>query len=666
MKRKRYPAENFNGNVPHFADILKRTAWHFVSASDVQLNAVAGFTLSSVKDNIFKPARIRKGKFIDAKKVKFNLLYYTATNPFLINMFLRLSRAKDYLGISESEFEEIVNPDHMYFNTLALEMPDSGKIELSTFRIKHNLTLGPGGGGIRYVYPKDLKPFPVYFKESPYSSEEIEIAGVQSLHDADKFIKRWIFEEILALSIGMTLKNAGLNLNLGGAKGGAFLGKPAERIINGEKRYFLTPVAGESEAVKLAYITRAISRDWAKKKIVRYLTDKPAGDVHVTYDPHMPKVRVVEWFIDEHLKVLYESGEIAERDKKSGRDLASLLEKVSKIEKECKDDSFLLGFPYATVAWDSYLNTGKPVPELGTYTSKSMEAGGSRVRSISTALGTIMVLREVVRKVFPQKAKRKNPLEGMTVAIQGSGNAGMNAAFLLNQCGAKVVAISDSLAAIYDPQGLDIDEVLKIKSETGSLVNYAQEKILHHNDALLYLPVDILIPAAREDVITEDNVGLIKAKIIAESANGPTSIEADAVLFAKGTAVIYDTLANGGGVVVSDYERTQNVKGKVWSEKYIKNKLKKQLLETFSAVWRISHRKKVDLRTAGDMHSISRIREAAKKGLSRKKKILGEMPPSSDINFVVSPSSPATKIKDLPHVITGFIQKDRERFIPNL
>ena len=229
------------------------------------------------------------------------------------------------------------------------------------------------------------------------------------------------------------------------------------------------------------------------------------------------------------------------------------------------------------------------------------------MRDISTALGAIMVLEELVRKRFPEREQWKNPLKGLKVAVQGFGNAGSNAALLLYEREAVVAAVNDSRAGIYEAKGLDIKDVIKVKKETGSLSYYRNAERLKDKDDLLYLDVDVLVPAAKENVITIDNVERIKAEIIAEAANGPSTLEADEMLFKKRVVIIPDTLANAGGVIVSDYERTQNIKGEFWEEEDIRNRLKKQLLETFNAVWNISLEKKVDLRTAFDIYSVSRI-----------------------------------------------------------
>ena len=327
-------------------------------------------------------------------------------------------------------------------------------------------------------------------------------------------------------------------------------------------------------------------------------------------------------------------GRVVRLDKELDRNLAGVLEKVWEREKGCRDNRFLTGFYYAKSAWKYLRETGKPIPELGTYTSKSLKAGGSKVRGISTALGTIMVLEELVRKRFPEREQWNNPFKGLKVAVQGFGNAGSNAALLLYEREAIMVAVNDSRAGIYKANGLDIEDVIKVKKETGSLSYYRNAERLKDKDDLLYLDVDILIPAAKENVITIDNVERIKAKIIAEAANGPSTLEADKVLFAKWVVIIPDTLANAGGVIVSDYERTQNINGEIWEEEDIKNKLKEQLLETFSAVWNISIEKKIDLRAAFDIYSVSRILEIKRSGLSMKAQIMKQLLfPMSPLTF---------------------------------
>ncbi|MEM4369803.1 MAG: Glu/Leu/Phe/Val dehydrogenase, partial [Desulfurococcaceae archaeon] len=195
-------------------------------------------------------------------------------------------------------------------------------------------------------------------------------------------------------------------------------------------------------------------------------------------------------------------------------------------------------------------------PAWGVVTAKPVELGGLQARVVSTGYGVALVAREAAKKVL-------GGVEGKTVAVHGFGNVGMYAAKYLAEWGATVVAVSDSKGYIYDPGGLDVEEVIRVKAEMGSVVNYKKGnvKVSENHMELLELPVDILVPAAIENVITSENVNRVKAKIISEGANGPTTPEADKVLHEKGTVVIPDILANAGGVTMSWIEWSHNRMG---------------------------------------------------------------------------------------------------------
>ena len=238
----------------------------------------------------------------------------------------------------------------------------------------------------------------------------------------------------------------------------------------------------------------------------------------------------------------------------------------------------------------------------GVITGKPLAVGGSLVRDIATALGGVYVLEEAVGKI--------NLIE-KTVAIQGFGNAGMNAAKLLVEHGYKIVAVSDSKGGIYNASGLDIDSVIKTKSETKSVVNYADaEKV--SNEEILKLGVSVLVPSALENVITVENAAEIKAKIILELANGPTTPEADEILHQNGVLVLPDILANAGGVTVSYFEWVQNNTGLYWKADEVKERLKEKMVVAFDKIWAEYSGKEYDFRTATYILAIKKILEAEK------------------------------------------------------
>jgi len=196
------------------------------------------------------------------------------------------------------------------------------------------------------------------------------------------------------------------------------------------------------------------------------------------------------------------------------------------------------------------------------------------------------------------------------VVIQGYGNAGYNMAKLIKREGAKVIAVSDSGGGIYNEDGLDPEEVMRHKKETGSVVDFPGAKNVTNGD-LLEIECEILVPAALEDQINESNVDRIKAKIVAEAANGPTTPGADKILLDRGIFLIPDILANAGGVTVSYFEWVQNLQAFYWKEEEVNRRLKEIMENSFDQVLEIFLREKdVDMRTAAYMLAVNRVAEA--------------------------------------------------------
>ncbi|RLG41864.1 MAG: glutamate dehydrogenase [Thermoproteota archaeon] len=245
---------------------------------------------------------------------------------------------------------------------------------------------------------------------------------------------------------------------------------------------------------------------------------------------------------------------------------------------------------------------------FGVITGKPIEVGGSLGRIDATSRGGMYVLEAVAAKLGIDLSKS-------TFAIQGYGNAGYYAAKLAKELfGAKVVAVSDSRGGIYNPDGLDPELVLEHKRKTGSVVGYPGAQEIS-NPELLELDVDILVPAAIENVITGQNADRIKAKVVLELANGPTTPEADAILHERGIFVVPDFLANAGGVTVSYFEWVQNVTGYYWSLEEVYEKLRTKMVDAFNAfyhVYKEEYGGKIDTRTAAYMVSIARVVKAMK------------------------------------------------------
>ncbi|MGD0550856.1 MAG: Glu/Leu/Phe/Val dehydrogenase, partial [Candidatus Bathyarchaeia archaeon] len=226
----------------------------------------------------------------------------------------------------------------------------------------------------------------------------------------------------------------------------------------------------------------------------------------------------------------------------------------------------------------------------GMITGKPIALGGSQGRGDATARGAVYTVREA--------AKRLNiPLKGATVAVQGYGNAGSYSAILLQEMGARIIAVSDSKGGILSEKGLDPNAVLQHKHKTGSVVGFPGTKPIT-NDDLLVLQCDILVPAALENVITTKNASKIKAKIVAEAANGPTTPEADDVLSKNKVFDIPDFLCNAGGVTVSYFEWVQNIYGLYWPVEEVYDRLDKIMTKAFHDVYDMHVKHNVNMRMA--------------------------------------------------------------------
>ncbi len=241
----------------------------------------------------------------------------------------------------------------------------------------------------------------------------------------------------------------------------------------------------------------------------------------------------------------------------------------------------------------------------GVITGKPLSIGGSLGRKDATARGGIYVTREAAKKLGMS-------LSGKLMAIQGFGNAGQFAAVLGQELlGMKLAAISDSRGGVYSSKGIDVKAAVDYKNRTGSLEGLpGTEKIT--NEKLLELEVDVLFPAALENVINQANAAKIRAKIICELANGPTTPEADAVLYKNGIFVLPDFLANAGGVTVSYFEQVQNAYNYYWDIETVYQRLDAKMTSAFNAVYEMSKGQKVNMRDAAYLVSVSRVAEACK------------------------------------------------------
>ncbi len=355
--------------------------------------------------------------------------------------------------------------------------------------------------------------------------------------------------EVKALAFWMALKCAVANIPMGGGKGGITV-NPKE--------------LSKSELEKL-------SRGWVKlmAPVIGPQSDVPAPDVNTTPE-------IMSWMVDEFAKL------------NGYKKNATLAPSQTPLEYTDKDDK----------EWLKRFGSG--------FTGKPIEVGGSEGRGPATGLGGFYTF-----KVMQEKLKLP---QSCTVVIQGFGNVGGNAAEILANDGHKIIALSDSKSAIVKDDtstSFDIQKLNEYKKVNGKIEGFEGSHTIT-NAELLELECDVLIPAALENQITEKNANNVKAKLVMELANGPTTPEADDILYARGIPVIPDILANAGGVTVSTFEWEQNLKGEHWSEADVFAKLKKIMDEETNNIYSRSLALATDLRRTAFIIALERIEQATK------------------------------------------------------
>jgi glutamate dehydrogenase (NAD(P)+) len=262
-----------------------------------------------------------------------------------------------------------------------------------------------------------------------------------------------------------------------------------------------------------------------------------------------------------------------------------------------------MGTDEHVMAWmmDTYSHQmGHTVPAV--VTGKPVVLGGSEGRREATGRGLVYLVEEAAKHIGMD-------LRRATAVVQGFGNVGSNAARFLEACGVKLVGVSDVTTGIYNPDGLSLDSLLQHTEENRFLEGYAGGDAVS-NQELLEIPCDILVPAALQNQITADNAERITCRILAEGANGPTTLEADEILQEKGTFILPDVLGNAGGVTVSYFEWVQDTQNYMWTLEEINDKLRKILLHAFQRTMRRSQRDGLDIRTAALIEGIHRVTQA--------------------------------------------------------
>ena len=400
-------------------------------------------------------------------------------------MFLeQLERVEPHLGPLAAWIDTLRHPKRCLIVDVPVRMDDGHIRHFEGFRVQHNLSRGPGKGGVRFHPDVTLS-------------------------------------EVMALSAWMTVKNAAVNLPYGGAKGGVRV-NPAELSM-----------------AELERLTRRYTSEIGS--IIGPDRDIPAPDVNTNE-------QIMAWMMDTYS-----------------------------------------------------INQGSTQP--GVVTGKPISMGGSLGRKDATGRGCYVVAREAMQRLGM-------PMEGARIAIQGFGNVGSAAARIFHDAGAKIVAIQDAAGTIANTNGINPHALLGfLNGNPRALLDYPEAEAIANAD-FWGVDCDLLLPAALENQITAANAGRIRAKLVVEGANGPTTPQAEDILNANGCIVLPDVLANAGGVTVSYFEWVQNASSFFWTEKDIHDRLDRVLTEAFQGIWDLAAARKVNLRTATYIMACSRVLEA--------------------------------------------------------
>ena len=399
------------------------------------------------------------------------------------NYLQQVDRVAPYLGSLSRWIETLKRPKRILIVDCPIELDNGTVTHFEGYRVQHNMSRGPGKGGVRYHQDVTLS-------------------------------------EVMALSAWMSVKNAAVNVPYGGAKGG----------IRVDPR---TLSRGELERLTRRYTSEI-------GIIIGPNQDIPAPDVNTNE-------QIMAWMMDTYS-----------------------------------------------------MNQGQTA--TGVVTGKPISLGGSLWRKEATGRGVFVVGSEAARRIGFD-------IEGARIAVQGFGNVGGIAARLFQEAGAKVVAVQDHTGSLYKSSGIDSVALLEHVAKHGGVGGFEGADPVS-KDEFWTIESDILIPAALEGQITEENAPKIKTKIVVEGANGPTTTAADDILHDKGILVIPDVVANAGGVTVSYFEWVQDFSSFFWTEDEINQRLERVMREAFAAVWQVASEHSVSVRTAAFIVACTRILQA--------------------------------------------------------
>lgn len=602
----------FASITPNFKRVFLKTV--SVTVGVLFLVNATVYACSLSRDTLRVPSIFQDEKFKtrvedaadSANLSEVEALIQSTVHPYLEDMTNRLEQLREYVdGVDSRIINELQEPYDVYgkWDTLQFTGTRGNSYEANVFRVrvKNNVVLGPAKGGIRYCTSAELMNKTGVFKATLDRLSELGATKEQ----VEKFIAKWMTEEAHALSLNMTLKNSGAGLDLGGGKGDVFIGY----AIQEGGRWVLKDYDNLRADANIAKIARSDSRDLARANKIGIDIDIPATDTGTNQ-------QILSWYEDEYLRYLIEeTTQIRDADIELYRILKTILDKGGYDPTKT---------PLLEAA-NAYSKQGKPVPWLGVFTGKPAGLGGSLGRTEATGFGSVDVIRTFI------------DVRGKTVSIQGFGNVGAHAALGLAREGAIVRYINDHTLTLYREEGFSVTELkdmvdwVNTRPRGQALIDYysdarinAQPKgkfdksdwktgLDERTREILSAEVDVLVLAALESQIREDNVGIINAKIVVEGANGPTTRAAERELYKRGVSVIHDTLANVGGAIVSSVETEQAVLGRWYSAEEVGAR-RRQTLERASLATKATMKKYgiASYRIAGDLNAVLRIARAKK------------------------------------------------------
>gem|GEM_PF-4105810 len=544
--------------------------------------------------------------------------------PYWTNMQRRLARLRDRGFIDAAFYDRLFQYHAIHEKDVSIKPFGGPKVVFRANRIQHTLFPGrPAKGGIRVIYADEFARDKNFMK----ALDELRAQGA-TVEQANEFLHHWIRQMTMALALEMSFKTAVMDLPLGGAKSVI----PLFEIVEKDGKFvpecvFKDASGSRPSGVELALAARAIARYFAEEGIVGFDIDIPAPDRNTN-------PQFMAWMLDEHLKVL------AELEKKgietSLHNKPGLIRELQMVKRthglQILDP---IKTPFANYAAGYAVGNRFKLPELATYTGKSIELGGQVIRDQATGLG-VLILAKLLAEQGVWKGETdmlrgdtRNPLQGIRAAFQGFGNVGQNGAILFAKHGVQVVAVSDETKGIYTTSHYTWQALANLANYVNPQIDRPRRFLrdvpfgeigipvtlqYEPDDYLTDMqPVDILIPAAVENAITQDNADKITARVILPAANGAVTIEAEEMLWNRVNPVFVlpDILTSAGGVTMSYREMLEGIGAPPWKGKKSQSWLSQKFKASFDALWqRLDRLNHIDFGLAADIVASERIKKA--------------------------------------------------------